>query len=282
MEQNYNKKIFISDLDGTLIDNALKNNDEVSQCIHHIINHQDEFVVATGRTLYGIQLLDFYTLPLYLIAMNGALILDKEKNVIYEQRIEEYIVNDILSKYPHDNIEFITKEKTYTTLSKEDYIERYSQWDLWKHKMLSKGQQDQMDFMLSHFEFQADINQVKDCIIKINILELDQEKYKEKVKYVNQYKTVQNNPFSKNVIELTSQGVTKKEAILKLMKMNAWKKDHIYVFGDGDNDSDMLSYFQNSYAPENASSKAKQSAKHLIGQCSSNSVIHQIYNITKY
>ena len=53
-------KIFVSDLDGTLIDNALKNNDAVLDCVHRIKSSGNEFVIATGRTLYGTEVLDFF------------------------------------------------------------------------------------------------------------------------------------------------------------------------------------------------------------------------------
>lgn len=272
-------KIFISDLDGTLIDNTLQSDDSVKKCAEKILDSKNDLVIATGRSLYGIQILNIYEYPIYFIIMNGAIILDRNKDIIYKKVIDEKIVNDIFIKYPSDNIEYITQGKTFMTISKEEYLSRYSKWDMWNKKMLNNGNGKQLNFMLSHFVFDADISKIKDQVVKINILEMDNQKYIEKTNYIRNFDEVINNPFDKNVLEITSKGITKKNAIVKLIQITKWNNNDIYVFGDGDNDSDMLEYFDNSFAPENASEKAKNCAKYKIGKCSSKSVINQIYRI---
>lgn len=251
-------KIFVSDLDGTLIDNALKNNDAVLDCVHRIKSSGNEFVIATGRTLYGTEVLDFFEQPFYVIVMNGAIILDKNKKVIFKQPIGSEILNSIINEFSNENVEYITQDKTYVSFTREEYIKRYSKWDFWYKKMIVNRSQEDFEYMLSHFVFNADINQIKDEIVKVNILELDKEKYNEKDKYIAQFEQLHNNSFSPCMLEITAKGVTKKEAVLKLMSINNWKADEIYAFGNGDNDSDMLAYFQHSFAPSNASEKAKK------------------------
>ena len=76
--------------------------------------------------------------------------------------------------------------------------------------------------MLSHFQFEADVRKIKDQVVKIDILELNPTKY-----------------------------------VQKLMEINQWDSNEIYVFDYGDNDSDMLDYFNHSYTPSNVSEKAK-------------------------
>ena len=59
--------------------------------------------------------------------------------------------------------------------------------------------------MLSHFQFEADVRKIKDQVVKIDILELNPTKY-----------------------------------VQKLMEINQWDSNEIYVFGYGDK----LSYRQ--------------------------------------
>lgn len=63
------------------------------------------------------------------------------------------------------------------------------------------------------------------------------------------------------------------------MEISRWNPNDIFVFGDGDNDSEMLDHFEHSFAPSNASKKAKKNAKHVIGPCSEKSVIKEIMSL---
>ena len=272
-------KIFVSDLDGTLIDESIKCDDTVNQCIKSILSTGNDFVVATGRTHYGVKCLEFYQQSIYFIIMNGAIILDKEKKVIYKQVIDSKAVDIFLEKFADDNIEYITEEKTHVRLSREEYIKRYSRWNIWEKKMLQSKDSGHMEYMLSHFEFDADIKKIQNQIVKINILELDPIKYAIKEKIIAACKNIKNNPFAKDVFEITAKDISKKEAVLKLMKISNWDSDNIFVFGDGDNDSEMLAHFKHSYAPLNASKKAKESANYVIGPCSTQSVIKEIKSL---
>lgn len=272
-------KIFVSDLDGTLIDDAIKSDEAVGQCVENVLKTKNEFVVATGRTHYGVRCLNFYKQPIYFIIMNGAIILDRDKKVIYKQTIEPKVVDMFLENFSNDNVEYITEEKTCVTLSREEYINRYSQWDIWRKKMLQSKDPEHMEYMLSHFEFNADIQKIKNQVVKINILELDPQKYSVKEKKISSCKSIKNNPFAQGIFEITAKDISKRTAVLKLIEMSYWNSEDMFVFGDGDNDSDMLAHFKHSYAPSNASKKAKESANYILGPCSKASVIKEIRSL---
>ena len=272
-------KIFVSDLDGTILDGTTKGDTAVDHCIQDVLKTGNEFVVATGRTHYGVRCLDFYERPIYFIIMNGAIILDRDKKVMYKQTLDSEIVEDFLKNFPNDNVEYITEDKTYVRLSREEYIQRYSQWDIWKKRMLMNENKGHMKYMLSHFQFNADIQKIKEQVVKINVLELNPMEYVKKEEKILSYQNIQNNPFAQGVFEITSKNVDKKTAVLKLMNKADWDSKDVYVFGDGDNDSAMLGHFEHSYAPLNASGKAKESANHIIGPCSSKSVIKEIKSL---
>ena len=58
-------------------------------------------------------------------------------------------------------------------------------------------------------------------------------------------------------------------------------QNDLYVFGDGENDIEMLQYANNSYAPENALIEAKNAAHFKCESCNNNGVIKVIQNIIK-
>ena len=274
-------KIFISDLDGTLLDNTFQSDDSVLACISNVLATNNDFVIATGRSYYGIKTLNFYKLPIYYIIMNGAIILDRNKEIIYKRNIPKQIVQKINQRYPKDNIEYITATNTYMTISKEEYLQNYQKWEMWRKKMIDNGNEKQLDFMLSHFIFNADISMIEDQVVKINMLELNDDTYAEKTAYVAQINEIINNPFDKNVLELTANDTTKYTAIKKLTEINNWDPKNIYVFGDGKNDCDMLRNFANSFAPSNASADAKNSANHILGNCTDKAIVNYINEIIK-
>lgn len=269
-------KIFVSDLDGTLIDGSFKSDDLVFHCIEKILDAGHIFIAATGRTLYGIQALDFYELPIYSIIMNGAVILDKQKQVLYRAHLDENFVKELYIHFANDSIEYISENKNYLAISKDDYIKRYSNWNIWKKKMNS---QENLKYLLSHMEFEKDINSIATEIVKINILEQNDFKYVQKECFIKQFCNIGNNPFVKEVFELTPLYVSKKEALFKLINLYNWNTDDVYVFGDGDNDSDLLASFKHSYAPLNASEKAKMSARNVVGPCNQKSIVKTMMSL---
>ncbi len=67
----------------------------------------------------------------------------------------------------------------------------------------------------------------------------------------------------KTIGELYFKSVNKATSIDKLREYYHLDKDHVIVFGDGENDIEMLSSFKNSYAMKNGSSYLKQVASHI-------------------
>ncbi|MDO4500535.1 MAG: HAD-IIB family hydrolase [Erysipelotrichaceae bacterium] len=268
-------KIFISDLDGTLIPETFAASKEALECINEVIESGNEMVIATGRTRNGIKLSGIDK-PIYKIVMNGALIIDKKGNIIFQNTIDESIVEKLYNKFKLANIEFVTAEKSYFTISKEKYLDEYSKWDVWSRKTEKKGA---LEGLLANYVFDSKLEDFKDKVLKINILELNEEKRKQNIKYVNSVKELINTPFDYRVLELNNRSISKYSAISYLQKLEGWKDGEMYAFGDGENDCEMLKNIKNSYAPSNASLKAKKSAKYIIGPCEDNSVVKTIKSL---
>ena len=103
-------KLFISDLDGTLIHKAkqgIEPNEENIRAVKNLRDNNIEFAVATGR--FDKHILDiekYVDSRNYRIGMNGGTIYDKENNLIWEntfdfndiKTLKENIENDYIKK----------------------------------------------------------------------------------------------------------------------------------------------------------------------------------------
>lgn len=253
-------KVFASDLDGTLLNKDYQSDERIHACIQSVVEHGYPFVIVTGRTIHGIANLDFVKYASYSIVMNGAVILDRNFNVLHATAIDADILKAIYDTYRYDNVEYISDQYIYMTISKERYLKEYAKWELWQKKMSNQ----QLDYFLSIYKFDCKLEDMQN-IVKINILEMDSDKYKEKEHFIlNFQESLNNQPFDPHVLELTSKNISKLNALKYLCDFNHWLEDDCYIFGDGGNDVEMLKYFKHTYAPENASSEAKNAAMAII------------------
>ena len=80
-------------------------------------------------------------------------------------------------------------------------------------------------------------------------------------------------------IEILPKGTNKLDQLKYLVSKYHIDQNDLYVFGDGENDIEMLQYANNSYAPENALIEAKNAAHFKCESCNNNGVIKVIQNI---
>lgn len=282
-------KYFVSDLDGTLLYNY-EWNSIIQKSIINLLEDGYEFVVATGRTVKGIKnCKGLWELPVYLIVLNGGMILDKERNVIFTKSICPSVVNYIYNTFLSYNLEFITDKGVMTPLSKEKYIMEYSKWDLWQKKLVVDKEKSVLRNHLNSISFDVSKEQLlNNSILKINALQLDNIKYDEMIDEIKQIDDeIINSPFTSHVLEITSKNISKAKALQFLLSINNWHIDEVAVFGDGGNDIEMLENFLHSYVPNNASKDIKKYASEIIDSCNDYGVLKKIneiinqYNVKK-
>lgn len=75
---------------------------------------------------------------MYLILMNGSLVLDKKRESILSREVSRETRKLCMERCRKAGLEFITKDYTLTRLGREEYIRRYSAWDMWRKKVLEK------------------------------------------------------------------------------------------------------------------------------------------------
>ena len=275
-------KYFASDLDGTLLNADYAWDTILDEGMKAILRDGYEFVVTTGRTIAGVKGCEgLWALPVHVIVMNGALILDKDNTTLFRGAIKKRTVAGILDAMPHANLEFFTEDKILTMLPRKKYIEEYMKWDIWRKKVLDNGKSGYLDEYLSRFHFQAKREEIlKLDILKINGLELHQDKRADLLDRLTMFENdIVNASFDSNVFELTDRAISKASALMFLAHRKQWDKQKIAVFGDGGNDMDMLMSFVHSYAPENAQEQVKKVVSEIIASNDQYGVLKKIMQI---
>ena len=269
----------VSDLDGTLLNGSFEWDQVIEKEISRLLERGYDFAAATGRTEEGVKNCPgLWKMPVYLILMNGALILDPQRRPILEKTVSLETKEYFLKKYPEANLEFITREKTLTWLSRETYIREYGAWDMWRKKVLDKKESGYYDRYMARISFGCSEEEIRTApVLKINGLELKSEPYGRMLADLEESLVdAVNAPFADHVIEVTDRGASKAKALLWLCGRLGWKKEDVAVFGDGGNDVEMLSIFLHSYAPADASPEAKAAAFEILPPNQEYAVVEKI------
>lgn len=257
----------VSDLDGTLLNGSFEWDQVIEKEIGRLLERGYDFAVATGRTEEGVKnCLGLWNMPVYLILMNGALILDPKRRPILVTEVSPRTKEHFLKKYPKANLEFITQKGTLTKLSQEAYIREYGAWDMWRKKVLDKKESGYYDRYMARISFNSTEEEIRTALVlKINGLELKREPYGRMIADLEKSLVdAVNAPFADHVIEVTDREASKAKALLWLCNHLGWKREDVAVFGDGGNDVEMLRNFPHSYAPADASPEARAAASEIL------------------
>lgn len=273
---------FVSDLDGTLLNEKSGWDDVISRGVCRILKKGCSFTAATGRTVNGVKSIrQLWELPVYLILLNGALVLDCQRKVIFEQEVSAAAKDTLLHHFTAANLEFITKDGSLTMLSREAYIREYSAWEFWRKRVLEQKDSGYYEEYMSHISFGASAENIRRAhVLKVNGLLMDRAKYTQTLAQIEeQLPDTVNAPFTDHVLEITDRCVSKANALLAISRQLGWTKEETAVFGDGGNDVEMLQMFPHSYAPENAGEQAKQAAREIIGENTGYSVLKMMLKL---
>lgn len=210
------KKMLVSDYDDTFY----ISDEDILKNIELVEKYRNEmiFMIATGRSYfdYNNKKNKYNIKSEYVILNHGATII-KDDKIIYNIEIDNKVKNELIKDLKIENAEQI-----FTCSQKE------SRLDI-EHNDLTK----------IHVKYPS-----KEFALEIynNI----NEKYS---KYLNFFLVS-----DRTAIEIVSKIANKKNAILKIMKLENIDKNDVYTVGDGDTDYEMLQFF-NGYVMKNSSTK---------------------------
>ena len=220
-------KIAISDFDGTLKDFNMGVPRSNIEAIHKWRKAGNKFGIATGR---NVTMLDFelqnYDITLdFLICVNGAVIFDKDRNILKSVKISPQIIKDFFEApliKDADNPMTVFCERTVFTM-RRPYPDIPSE-------------------LVS--EISVDEAMRRDDVVQFGIKFADADAAKRAMEQIeSQFPMLGGNP-NRQFLDINMRGINKKTGINQLLTLMNWNDNPLFVIGDDKNDLPMITHFK--------------------------------------
>ncbi|QGS51463.1 HAD-IIB family hydrolase [Spiroplasma tabanidicola] len=256
-----NKKWWFSDYDGTILIDSIKGVTKKDwDFINKWIKDGNNFVIASGRNRDDVKsILKEANLNYnYLITNNGAMVHDKNDNIILHRVIPMDVRKDIL-KLIEKWMDKVGIELCFGNESMIVSILKEKRKDVEPDQLFEKI-----------WTFKPNVNKdFQDQVLKdLNLDTVKFFSYYEDLEAIeNDFKKLNNTRYMQTyyfVLELTNKDTSKLDGIKQIQNIYNIDEKDIYTTGDGENDVEMLKGFQNSFAIESGNKKALAAGKHII------------------
>lgn len=257
------KILYVSDLDGTLLNSKQHTSSYTNQVINQLVDEGMLFSYATARSYYSAKpATKGLTAKIPLILYNGAFVIDNQS--------QEILVSNFFLKEEVDDLSFYFKQKDFYPIVYA-FRNNYEKFSYIPDKITKQ----QLDFINTRNDQRK--NPIKDHLFKGNVFYITCIASKELLEgFYHDLKDYYQCLFSKDIysqdwwLEILPKKATKAHAILQLKEyLNC---DKVVVFGDGLNDLSMFEIADESYAVENACRELKEKATGVIGHHDQESV----------
>lgn len=269
------KKIYISDLDGTLLRNDATLSEYSRKSLIRLINDGVNFTVASARSMYSMkEILGDLPLKLPIIEFNGSFITDyKTGEHIVINNIENEICPELLKLLmEHDYTPYIS---SHDGMKNNLYYERINNYGMkWYLEDRIKAKDKRLKQV-------SDIKKVlNENIICFTVMN-KKEKLLELAQYLERrYEDIleihlMDNQYSPGWywLSMYDKKATKDSAIKTLLKNMNLEGYETVVFGDNVNDIKMFKGADRAIAVENAKDELKIHATETIGENEADSVV---------
>ncbi|GGW70789.1 hypothetical protein DFQ11_106166 [Winogradskyella epiphytica] len=237
-------KLVVADMDGTLLNSKHEVSPRFFDVFKQLKQQNILFVAASGRPYYSIsEKLKPLLNDIIIVAENGGLVIEQEQvlisNVIASEHIAELyrLVTSIDNTYPI----FCTKHCAYINNASDDLVQTFSEY-------------------YSNYILIDSIDEIKDPVVKIAL-------YHPTNSEANIFPLVKHLRPALNVVvsgnhwvDISDAKTNKGNALAYLQNRLKIKPSETMVFGDYNNDLDMLKLATYSYAMENAHPDVKATA----------------------
>jgi len=277
-------KVFVSDLDGTLLDNQGKLSDTSRMILTQLLNDGVNFTIASARSIETIRaVIKDLPLKLPIIEFNGSYISDYASG-------EKLIVNTINRKCNEEIYNIIDKHGVSMLISTHENGQDYFNYN---GKNLKHGAVNYVNYRKSNGNQRLKDSIDFDSIIEKDIIcfnIIDEEdvvkkihdelktKYEDKLEIHMMRDTYTDKWYWLNVADKTG---TKGHALMEFKEMYLNENDILYVFGDNNNDLGMFEVADVPVAVKNSVELLKKLSKIQIGFNYEDSVAKFIYSETK-
>lgn len=246
-------KIIVSDLDGTLLlPGCQELQDETLDIIKKLLDKGYLFVAASGRQYMNVKrMFGRISDRISYICENGSLVVYGQK-IIYKASMPENTKKEIIEDViQHENVEVLY------SASMKSYIDPKTEY--FRNLIINVMKNDAQ--VISGFK------KVMDNCIKISAychggIHKDLEEYWKR-KFGNDVEVVRS---SGKWIDFMPTGINKGNALKFIMKKEMLTGEEGIVFGDNDNDAEMLLLLDHSYSMSTGSLLAKKCAKNIINR----------------
>ena len=255
-----NKTLWISDLDGTLLNKDKQISHTTEQIINRMILEGENFTIATARTPATVgEMLQNLHMTMPVVVMNGAAIyhlkIQRYEHTLHLEKVQAGQIQNILEKHKKNAFIYTLYEDSLTTyyesLQNKHEVSFYEER---KNKLHKRFIQEKVpeDATILYFTIMGDESVVKaiyeeGCLIKGIKCIYSQDVYDSSNYY----------------LEIYHEKVSKAYAIAYLRKHYDFNR--VICFGDQVNDRDMFEVCEEKYATENAVSSIKHLATAVIG-----------------
>lgn len=236
------------DLDGTLYNNGIS--DEDIKAIEEIEKEGVIFHVATGRVFkqaYNM-LSEKIQLNGYFICENGSFIFDKNKNLIFKEPIDDYLVRKIISRFESDLAYLYLKYNGDIILSGgEEVFSNYTKDYILDKEMFKKENFDNL------------VGNVG--IVSNNMDELKRLEYYYKSEFSEVCDIYLSGPYTLNIVP---NHVSKRHGIEHICEKYNINLNEVATMGDSPNDICMLKDIKYSFAMDKSNKDVKESASYIV------------------
>lgn len=273
-------KLYVSDLDGTLLTPGGKLSDFTKEKLNELIADGLNFTIATARSAStAVKILEGVKFNLPVILMNGVVLYDTQKNeYVFQHGFEDddarklleilhakdlpafvYTIEDgQLICYTQDDSKLTEEMRVFKDERVHDYGKKYTYFDSYE---------ELMDEEVIYITMLGDYEELKSMAVAIESISTV-----ESILYVDVY----TNDW---ILEIHKRGVDKGVTVEWLK--NSINADELTVFADNTNDLPMVEIADLAMAVENANDEVKEACDVIIGSNKDNSVLYKLIELVQ-
>ena len=259
------KTLYISDLDGTLLNSRKEVTDYTAAIINQCIEKGMLFSVATARMPYGCDYrLKQLNLQTPAILTNGVFIYDfNTQKYLHAEKIEKKTAGEVVAAFKANNkscFMYLFKDEQISICFGDESLKAQDQY-------YSKRALESCGCVYETDDFMKEMDQGEVVYFALTGTKDELEPIcrsldnVEKIHYTC-YLNIYNGLYC---LEVFSHKASKRHALLRLKEM--LECDNVVVFGDNHNDMPMIEIADRSYAPSNALEEIKNIVTGVLEDC---------------
>lgn len=271
-------KMIVCDLDRTLLDSNKKIHDDNLIALKKAQENGVVLVLASGRNINGMEhIFNQLDMPYYksgyIVGVNGA--------QIYSFKNETLDIKDSLTLQDVMKIKSVAKKLKYIVFGLKDdacFISggKMIHWLMNHPKFQKKFLSDGYDGRLPNptYSYYDEENEgiIKICLQSLKFHFTSSKKVRS---LLNDYQVMNVSP---GWFEIMPKNINKSVGVKEIMALHGFDNDELMIFGDSENDIEMLKLTKHSYAMDNALKEVKRTACNVIGSHNTNAISKVLKN----